>query len=53
MHMPAGQIIKHWWTARCNKKTQIRWRRWDVVIDNKCTEAIFSLTGEDGGDIFN
>ena len=50
MHMPAGRLIKHRRTARCNKNTQMRWRRRYVAIANKCTEATFSLTGEDGAE---
>ena len=28
----------------------MRWRRKNVAIENKCTEATFSLTGEEGSD---
>ena len=48
MHMPEGPLIKHPLKEICNKNTQMRWRRQDVAIANKCTEAIFSLTVEDG-----
>ena len=30
MHMPAGRVIKHQRTARCDKNTQMRWQRRDV-----------------------
>ena len=50
MHIPAGWIIKHRRTAICDKNTQIRWQRRNVAIVNKCTEATFSLTGEDGAE---
>ena len=47
MHMPAGRIIRHRNTACCNKDTQMRWRRRDVAIAARCSEATFSLTGEE------
>ena len=53
MHMPEGWIIKHWRKDRCDKNTQMRWQRRDVMIAKKCMEAIFSFTGVDGGYIFN
>ena len=52
MHMSAGRIIKHRQTARCDRNTQMRWRRRDVEIVAKCTEATFSLTGDDGAECF-
>ena len=32
MHMPAGRLIRQRKTAMCDRNTQMRWRRWDVVI---------------------
>ena len=46
--MTEGRVIKHWQTQRCNKNTQIRWWIRYVVIANRCMEATFSLTREDG-----
>ena len=46
MHMTAGRIIKHQRTARCDKSTQMWWRRRDVEIADRFLEATFSLTGE-------
>ena len=39
--------ISHRKAARCNKKTQIMWRRQDVEIADRCLEATFSLTREE------
>ena len=47
MHIPAGRLSRHRRTARCDKNTQMRWRRRDVAIAARCTEAKFSLTGEE------
>ena len=47
MHMPAGRLIKHRHTERCNKNTQMWWQRQDVDISNKFTESTFSLMGEE------
>ena len=47
MHMPAGRIIRHKKTARCNKNTQMRWRRRDVEISARCLEETLSLIGEE------
>ena len=46
MHMPAGRLIKHQRTQRRYSNTQMRWRRRDVAIASRCTEASFILTGE-------
>ena len=32
IYMPAGRLIRHRNMACCNKNTQMRWRRQDVVI---------------------
>ena len=50
MHMTAGRLIKDLWYHRCNKNTQMRWRRRDVAIASQCIEVIFSLTGEEGAE---
>ena len=50
IHMLAGRIIKHQRTAHCDKNSQMRWRRRDVAIADRCSEATFSLTGEDGAE---
>ena len=47
MHMPAGRLIKHHKTQRCDRNTQIRWRRREFAITSRCAEVSFSLTGED------
>ena len=47
MHMPAGHIIRYRKIVRCNRNTQMRWRRRDVAIAARCPEATFSLRGED------
>ena len=46
MYMPAGRLLKHQRMKWCDQNTQMRWRRWDVVITSRHTEAYFSLTGE-------
>ena len=33
--------------SRCENDTQMQWRRRDVEVADKCSEATFSLTGED------
>ena len=47
MHMPEGRLTRHRKKARCDKNTQMRWRRLDVEITARCLEATFSLTGEE------
>ena len=47
MHMPAGRLIKNRRTERCDKNTQMLWRRRDAAIADKCLEETLSLTGED------
>ena len=47
MHMPAGWLIRHRRTARCDRNTQMRWRQQDVEIAVNCSEATFSFIGED------
>ena len=32
MHMPAGRILKHQRTKRCDRNMQMRWRRKDAAI---------------------
>ena len=39
--------IVHVRTQRCDRNTQIWWRRRDVAITSQCAEASFSLAGED------
>ena len=46
MHMPAWRIIRHRRTACCNKNTQMRWRRRDVEIVARYSDATLSLIGE-------
>ena len=50
MHMPVGKLIKYWQNQIYDMDTQMRWRRRVVVIPTQCTEATFSLTGEDGAE---
>ena len=45
INMPAGWLIKHQRTELCDNNTQIRWRRRDVAIADRFSEATFSLTG--------
>ena len=47
MHTTAGRLIKHQRMACFDKNTHMRWRRRDVAIVDKCSEATLSLTGED------
>ena len=47
-HMSSGWFIKHRRTARCDRNMKMRWRRREVAIANKCTEATFGLAGGDG-----
>ena len=47
MHMTEGRLIRHRRIARCDKNTQMRWRRRDVAIATRCLEAKSSLTGEE------
>ena len=47
IHMPARRIISHRNTARCNKNTQMRWRRRGVAIAARYLESTFILTGEE------
>ena len=51
MHMPAGRLINHQRIARCDKNTQIWWRRRDVDIVDNFLEATFSLTGEEKAEL--
>ena len=46
INMLSGRLIRHRKTARCNRNTHMRWRRWDVSITASCSEAMFILTGE-------
>ena len=46
--MPAGRLIKHRRTVRFESNMQMRWRRRDVEIANKCTEAAFTFVVEYG-----
>ena len=50
MQMSEGRLIKHWKTERYDRNMHMRWRRRDVAIANKFTEATFSLKGEDGSE---
>ena len=36
MQMPAGWMIKYQWMQRCDRNTQMQWRRWDVAILSQC-----------------
>ena len=45
MQIPAGGLIKHLQTERCNSNMQMMWKRHDLVIKDKCLEVTFSLTG--------
>ena len=47
IHIRTGRLIRHMETARYNRNTQMRWRRWDVTITDKWLEATFSLTRGD------
>ena len=46
IHMPEGQLIKYHRKKRCNRNTQMRWRRRDISIASWCAEASFSITGK-------
>ena len=50
MHMPAGRIISHHRTARCDRNTQMQLRIRDVDIAAKCTWETFSLMGVGGAE---
>ena len=50
IHIPEGRTIKNQRNQRCDNNTHMRWQIQDVAIANKCTEANFSLTGEDGAE---
>ena len=52
MHMPAGRLIKHQLTQRCNSNTQIWGRRRDVAISGQFAEASFRLTGGEEAEFF-
>ena len=45
--MLEGRIIRNMRTARCDRNTQTRWRRQDLAIAAKFSDAKFSLIGED------
>ena len=45
MHMPVKRLIRYRRKARCDRNTQMRWRRKDVAVAAKFLEATFSLTG--------
>ena len=45
--MLEGRLIKHQRKARCDNNTQMKWRRRDVAIVDRCLEATFRLTGEE------
>ena len=47
MHIPAGQLLKHQRTKRCNRNMHMRYRRKDIAIVSRCEGEVFSLTGED------
>ena len=51
MHMPAGRLIRHLWTERCDRNNQMSLRRRDVEIAAKCVGATLSLTGDYGAEI--
>ena len=46
-HMPAGRLLKHQRTKRCDQNMQMRWRRMDVAIVSQCEGEAFILTVED------
>ena len=46
IHVPAGRIIKHHQTARCDRNKQMRLQMRDVEIAAKCMGETFSLTGD-------
>ena len=43
IHVPTGRLIRHRKAVRCNKNTQMRWMRRDVVIAASCLEATLIL----------
>ena len=45
MHMPSGRLIKYQRMQRCDRKTQMLWRRRYVAIAIQCAESSFSLMG--------
>ena len=47
MHMPAGRLLNHQQTKRCDRNTHMQWQRKDVTITGRCEGETFSLTGED------
>ena len=47
MKIPAWRLIRHKRTARWDRNTQMMWRRWDMAVAAKCSEAMFILIGED------
>ena len=51
MQMPAGRLINHQRTRRCNRNMHMQWKRRDVTIASRCAEASFSLTGEDEAEL--
>ena len=48
MHIPAGQMIKHWRMARCFKNTEMRLGWKDVEVASWCMMMGFNMTGKDG-----
>ena len=53
MHMPAGRLIRHRRTARCERNMKMRLRRRDVKIAEKCVGTTFILTGDDRAECFD
>ena len=49
MHISAARLIKHRWTARCNKSTEMRIIQRDVDMVERCREMEFGLYGREGG----
>ena len=45
MHIPAAELFKHMQLDKCNKATEIRLRRRDVDMAERCGEMEFSLEG--------
>ena len=52
IHIPEGRLIRHLWTARCDRNMQMRLRIRYVEIASKCTGATFSLMRYDGAECF-
>ena len=50
MHMSSGRRIKHRRTQICDNSNQIRWRRQNLDIANRCAEANFIIMGEEGAE---